>query len=219
MRRRTRGESAITALLERVDPHSRRYELLVAARDFKASWVLLGERLTEVREKQEYLQWGHASFEAYCRRELRIKPETANKLTRSFAFLRDHEPTVLSEDTARELPPLDVIDLMSRARDRGNISDRDMQQVHHDVFAGEEGPPSRSELLKRFRELDPETFAAPSRPRVVGNADLKKVLLIAERLEFYLQQLPDASASAQKNAQAIVEELRDLFSTSQQKSA
>ena len=91
-RRRTRGEAEIEALLAKLQPGSERHGALSAARDFKASWVALGERLTQIRESGQYSQWGYKTFEAYVRGELRLKPETANKLTRSFSFLRDHEP-------------------------------------------------------------------------------------------------------------------------------
>jgi len=55
-RRKTRGEVAIQSKLATLDPESERYHVLVAARDFKASWVALGERLTAVREREQYLE-------------------------------------------------------------------------------------------------------------------------------------------------------------------
>src|SRR4051812_45199566 len=105
-RRHNRSEAEMSAQLEALDPASARYQVLAAARQFKAFWVDLGERLTQVRESYAFTQWGYTSFEAYCRRELHIKQDTANKLTRSFAFLRDHEPTVLERRDTHELPPL-----------------------------------------------------------------------------------------------------------------
>ena len=69
-RRKTRGEVAIQSQLTTLEPTSERYKVLVAARDFKASWVELGERLTTIRESEKFLAWGYSSFEAYCRREL-----------------------------------------------------------------------------------------------------------------------------------------------------
>ena len=61
-RRRTRGEAHIEALLSNLDPGSERYHVLRAARDFKASWVELGERLTETREQEKFKEWGYTSF-------------------------------------------------------------------------------------------------------------------------------------------------------------
>ena len=87
-RQRSRTEVEMEAQLKTLDPSSERYATLSAARDFKASWVALGELLTRVREGSLYREWGYSSFEAYARRELRIRQDTANKLTRSFSFLR-----------------------------------------------------------------------------------------------------------------------------------
>ncbi len=224
MRRRTRGEAAIEALLHQVEPGSERHRVLVAARDFKASWVELGERLAEVREGQLFRQWGHASFEAYCRTELRIRTDTANKLTRSYAFVRDHQPEALNERNERELPPLDVVDLLSRAKERSKVSDADFFAIREEVFAPEGGASTRGELMKRFREIDPDAFRSAPRatPAVVSSGDskdIKKALLLAERLQALLEANGDISKSAHANIRSIVVELKKLFSQTQKLSA
>ena len=90
-RRRSRAEIEIETKLTALDPSSKRHHVLSAVRDFKASWVVVGEELTEVREKSLFEGWGYTNFETYCRRELRIKNDTANRLTRSCSFQSDHE--------------------------------------------------------------------------------------------------------------------------------
>ncbi len=212
-RRKTRGEVEMEELLGRLDPSSERYRVLSAARDFKASWVELGERLTETREAEQYKEWGYDSFEAYCRTELRLKAETANKLTRSFSFLRDHTPQALETRQQRELPPLDVVDLLSRARERSQVSEAQLRDISKDVFAGE--PPTRGEVIKRFRELDPMAFKAPERPKAeagpAGEGDLRKALLLAERLQSLLPS--EVSRAAKDGVKVVVRELQELFET------
>jgi hypothetical protein len=212
--RRTRGEAAIESLLAQLDPESERYRVLSAAREFKASWVELGQRLTEVRESEEFKQWGHSTFESYCRQELRLKSDTANKLTRSFSFLRDHEPDVLSERTERELPALDVVDLLTRARERAKVSDAQLRTIQEEVFAAD-GPPTRSEVVKLFREHDPDAFRGAPRPEkkpgVVNEGDLKKALLLAERLQALIEPMDNVSRSAQAGVRAVTLELKKLF--------
>jgi hypothetical protein len=219
-RRRTRGEAQIEALLTQLDPGSERYRVLRAARDFKASWVELGERLTETREHEHYKQWGYTSFEAYCRQELRLKSETANKLTRSFSFLRDHNPESLETREVKELPPLDVVDLLSRARERAKLSDKQFEQVESEVFEGE-APPTRTDVLKRYRELDPEAFkpAAPRPTKAAGSEDVRKALLLAERLSSLVEGNDDVSRESRKALKALVGELKSLFEASRAKTA
>ncbi len=215
-RRRTRGEAEIEALLGQLDPKSERFRVLRAARDFKASWVELGERLTEAREQEIYKEWGYTSFEAYCRQELRIKGETANKLTRSFSFLRDHNPDSLESREVKELPPLDVVDLLSRARERAKVSDKQFAEIQGEVFEGE-APPTRADVLKRFREVDPEAFkpAAPRPARTGGGAEeLRKALLLGERLLELVASHDAVSRESRQALKGVVAELKSLFEES-----
>lgn len=216
-RRRTRGEAAIESQLRTMDPKSERYRVLSAARDFKASWVELGDLLTRVREDDAYREWGYANFDAYCRRELRIKQDTANKLTRSYAFLRDHEPEALEERTERELPPLDVVDLLSRARERAKLTDRQFDDIRHEVFDPETPVPTRGQVLKKFRAVDPEAFKSAPKAKTVGagDADLRKTMLLAERLQALLEALEGTSREARSAIRTVVTELRDRFEEGQ----
>lgn len=210
-RRRTRGEARIEEMLTRLDPSSERYQVLRATRDFKASWVELGERLTTTREGGDYKQWGHTTFEAYCRQELHLKSETANKLTRSFAFLRDHNPESLENRQTRELPPLDVVDLLSRARERAKLSTDQFSEIEGAVFDGE-SPPSKQEVIKRFREIDPEVFKPAAKPtRTAGDDDIRKALLLAERLSSLVEPHTDVSSASRHALKNLVHELRGLF--------
>ncbi len=218
-RRRTRGEAEIEALLGQLDPKSERFRVLRAARDFKASWVELGERLTEVREQRQYEEWGYTSFEAYCRQELRLKAETANKLTRSYSFLRDHNPDSIAERESRELPPLDVVDLLSRAREKAKLSEDQFTAIEQDVFEGE-APPNKRQVLERFRELDPEVFKPAARPtRAVGDEDLRKALLLAERLHSLVEPMEDVTRSARDGVKKLAAELKALFESTRKMTA
>ena len=193
---------------------------LSAVRDFKASWVAVGEELTAVREGSLFERWGYTSFETYCRRELRIKNETANKLTRSFSFLRDHEPTALDQRQERELPPLDVVDLLSQARERARVEPSQLDSIRQEVFDPELAPPTRNQVVKRFREIDPDAFKpAPRAPRPDADAELRRALLLAERLQSVLEVLPRISREAIKNVRALVAELREKFERTRSRSA
>ncbi len=221
-RRHSRAEAEIQARLEGLDPESPRYQVLLTARDFRASWVKLGEQLTEVREKQQHRGWGYPSFEAYCRRELRLRQETANKLTRSFGFMRDHQPAALEERAARELPPLDVVDLLSQARERAKISDRDFATIQEEVFATDAAP-TRNSVVKRLREVDPEAFRGTVRPKASESGevsvDMRKALLLAERLAELLEGVHDLPAAALEGARTAARLLKQRFEATRKLSA
>ena len=209
-RRKSRAEVEIEAQLRTLDPDSKRHAVLTAARDFKAAWVVLGDLLTEVRESDTWRTWGYASFDAYCRRELHLRRDTANKLTRSYAFLRDHEPEALAQRTDRELPPLDVVDLLSRAQEHAKVSRAQLDTIREEVFDPEGEPLSRSQVVKRFRELDPEAFRpAPRKPAVQG--DVRKALLLAERLLALVEVQEGMTPRAVDGVRVAVGELRNLF--------
>ena len=68
-----------------------RSTVAAAARRFKSSWYELGRLLAQVRSTDAWQPWGFATFEAYCTTELHIRRATAEKLLRSYGFLRRHE--------------------------------------------------------------------------------------------------------------------------------
>jgi len=222
-RRHSRAEAEIEARLETLEPGSYRHQVLVAARDFRASWVALGEHLTAVRESQDYRGWGYTSFDAYCRRELRLRNDTVNKLTRSYGFMRDHQREVLEARTERELPPLDVVDLLSQTRERAKISDRQFAEIQEEVFAPEAAP-TRNTVVRRLREVDPEAFRSTSRPKASEasgepSVDLKKALLLAERLQQLVESLPDLPSAAVDGARTAARLLKQRFESERRESA
>lgn len=211
------------AHLEQLDPESDRYRVLSSARQFKVCWVELGERLTQVREVEGFRAWGYASFEAYCRRELQLKPDVANKLTRSFSFLRDHEPDLLKDRSTRELPALDVVDLLSQAKERTKISDENLNNLRDEVFKPEaKKPTTRAAVMKKIREQDPEAFKPAPKPAAEAPAenDLRKALLLSERLESLLVAQGEAvSKESLAHARSVVAELRERFAQTRRQGA
>jgi hypothetical protein len=243
MARTSRTEAELAARLQDLPEGSARAQAVQAAQGFKASWVALGEALVSVREKRAYVGWGFPTFEAYCRRELHVKRETANKLTRSFAFLRDHAPATLGHSSAtgdgdgdnvhdggrgrapRAAPPLDVVDLLSQAPSRTKISAEAVARASEQLLA-QPVAPTREDVLKRLREDDPDAYrpaprAVPlERSAVALPVELRKALLLAERLEGLLEAQGDAiSAAGKQRARALAEELRQTFRAAQASAA
>lgn len=95
-----------------------RAEMIARVRRFKASWFELGESLTEIKRSERYAKWGYSSFEDYCKRELHLKRDTADKLTGSFAFLHSRAPEVLRRDGHEApIPSYQAVDFLRRAEE------------------------------------------------------------------------------------------------------
>jgi hypothetical protein len=71
-------------------------------------------------------------------------------------------------------------------------------------------------VLKRYRELDPEAFkpAAPRPTKAAGSEDVRKALLLAERLQSLLEAHDEVSRESRKALKTLVGELKALFEES-----
>ncbi len=117
-----------------------RAELIARVRRFKASWFELGEALTEIKRTEGYKKWGHASFEDYCKKELHLKRETADKLTGSFAFLRTRAPEVLRRDGRdAPIPTYQAVDFLRRAEEESEAPKETLDELRRHVL--DEGTP------------------------------------------------------------------------------
>jgi hypothetical protein len=115
---RTHTDERLAAAEEAHASDPERADMIARVRRFKASWYELGSALTEMRRTDRFKQWGFKDFEDYCRRELHLKRETADKLTGSYAFLRRAAPEVLERD-GREapIPSYQAVDFWRRAEE------------------------------------------------------------------------------------------------------
>src|SRR5262245_27100628 len=94
----TNVDRALAALDEKHADDPERAELLRRTRRFKASWLELAEGLAEVKRGKTWERWGYDSFDSYTKGELKLRPDTVEKLTGSFLFLHKRAPEVLRRD-------------------------------------------------------------------------------------------------------------------------
>ena len=196
---KTKGELVIEQIMRQLDPASPRYRVLSVARQFKSSWVELGEQLTLVRNSGEFNAWGYTSFEDYCRDEVRIKKETARKLTCAFNFLEKEEPDLLAR--SRELQPIPdyrSIDLLRQAREEALMDDEQYQLLREAVIDKERSHPT---VAKQFRELSGQQ-QMPTQPQLARSA-----LMAARRLEACLQQVDELAEPVHHALALILDEL------------
>jgi len=64
-----------------------RGQLVDLAKNFKTSWVQLGQALYPVWKDKLFFGWGHDKFEQYTQKELGLKKTTALKLLKTYFFV------------------------------------------------------------------------------------------------------------------------------------
>jgi len=179
----TKGSQHIEQLMRQLPPESERYQVLATAKQFKSSWVELGEWLAKVSNKKQFSEWGFTSFEDYCTKEIRIRRQTAEKLLLAFRFLERREPGLLERSEGRPLPDYRSIDLLRKAEEREHFSMAEYSELRQSVIEEERSHPS---VAKRFRDI-----THSHRPEQKTLHQNRNALLAAKRLATSLQEIAD----------------------------
>jgi len=200
---RTNAERHIEALLQDLDPNSDRYRVLEVARQFKASWVELGEKLSGVKVTGLYREWGYDSFENYCSKEIHIRRPTAEKLTTAYHFISKEEPELRARYTEmRPVPDFRAVDLLRQARDDQEFSEENYQELRRAVIDEERSLPT---VRKRYQELAPKRLDSEEEDKRLRTSTLSTARRLAGQLE-QLENFPDLHRQA---VQAIVQILEE----------
>lgn len=145
----TRTAEKLAARAEDLPEGSTRRRVLEGARRFKAAWVELGRLLCEVKREGLWREWGHASFERYCTKELFIRASTAEKLTMSYGFLERHEPELARSRGEARAPAFEVVEVLSRAEAAGRLSHAGWRELRDEVL---ERPPTPAAMTRQLAE-------------------------------------------------------------------
>lgn len=198
----SRVEKELVEAQRNIPPGTFRHEVLSAARRFKASWTELGAMLVRVRNEASYEQWGYSTFEGYCLKELKIKRQTALKLTNSYAFLERHEREILNKPP-EERPAFEVVEVLAKAEERGQLSEEEYQSIRDEIWKDERPPAALA------RELS-QRYPAPAPPAPEPNVQLRRFANTARRFAEELRankKVPDAVAD---RAGALADDLEEL---------
>lgn len=181
-----------------------RGQVLDAARRFKAGWVELARHLARVRAEGLFEEWGYATFEAYCSRELRIKKATAQKLVMSYGFLEKHEPRVLADpEQIRRAPAFEVVQVLSQAEEQGQLDEESYREVREKLWERPVAPAElKRELAKRFPAPEPEE------PPV--DLTLKRLAAAARKLARDLSGCSRIPRAVAERAAALAEDVEEL---------
>lgn len=206
------GQAAIARKAGELEPGSLRHQVVVTAQKFKSSWVELGSLLVRVRNEGAWEGWGFKSFEDYCAKELRIKRQTALKLTNSYAFLAKHERALLETPeerperperlAEREVPAFEVVSVLAGAEERGQLSEQDYKELREKIWTEEKPSQIARELAERY--------PAPPKPPPPADLVLRRLAAAARKLATDLRscsKVPDAVAG---RAEALAEDVEEL---------
>lgn len=198
----SRVEKELMESAKNVEPGTFRFEVLTAARRFKSSWTELGSMLVRVRKEASYEQWGYSTFEAYCLKELHIRRQTALKLTNSYAFLERHERELL-EKPPEERPAFEVVEVLAKAEERGQLSDHEYQSLRDEIWKDERPPAAVvRDLTQRF----PAPAPASPEPAV----QVRRYASTARRFAEELAQSKRVPESIAERAAALADDLEEL---------
>lgn len=198
---KSKSELVIEQLMRELDPASPRYRVLAVAHQFKSSWVELGEQLSNVKKDREFQGWGYDSFDDYCSREIRIRKETAAKLTNAYRYLEQEEPALLTAERRRQpLPDYRAIDLLRQAREDQLIPEEEYARLRDTVIEQERSLPT---VQKQFRE----TARLYNPPELDPLKQIRSALATACRLDGQFQEMNDFPTPQLQNLHEIIKEL------------
>jgi len=142
-----------------------RSQLAQNAKNFKLSWVQLGQGLYSVWRDKLYHSWEFDKFEDYVVRELGLKKPLALKLVKTYFFVEQDEPVYLKKEFAETrdtavIPGYESLDVLRMARGKKELTREDYTKLRKDIFEkGKEASLVRKDLtamIKERKKVDPD---------------------------------------------------------------
>jgi len=200
----TRGSQHIEQLMQQLSPDSERYQVLATARQFKSSWVELGEWLARVSSSKRFAEWGFATFDDYCTGEIRIRRQTAEKLLLAYRFLESREHGLLERRVQRPLPDYRSIDLLRQADEGEQFSMTEYSELRQAVVAEERRHPA---IARQFRDL-----VHKHQPELQEEHRHRNALTAAKRLSTCLHDISDVPQDMLNGVARLIEFLQGKHS-------
>jgi hypothetical protein len=198
---KTSGAQHIEQLMQQLPPDSERYRVLASARQFKSSWVELGEWLARVSNNNQFADWGYTTFEDYCTKEVRIRKKTAEKLLLAYRFLERKEPGLIERKEGRPLPDYRSVDLLRQADEEKPFSMAEYGELRQAIIEEERSHPT---VARQFRDIDHS-----HQPEKKTSHQYRNALMAAKRLSTSLQEIPDVPNGLSQAVEQLVGFLED----------
>lgn len=165
--KKTKSITNLEHKMEEFDSESLRYKVLENAKNFKTSWIGLGQILYSVWKDKLYKEWGYSEFDMYTYKEIGIRKDTALKLLRSYSFLEQEEPRYLKanfaeEAEAKEIPSYEAVDVLRQAK-RKDLGDAGYSKIKKYVLEdGKDAKTIKKDLTslirKKEEDANPEEY-------------------------------------------------------------
>ena len=204
----TRSLEGIQKRLVEVSEDSIRHRILTSAKNFKTSWIDLGQALYSVWKDKLYKEWGYITFDAYSAKEIGIKNTTAMKLLKSYYFLEKEEPVYLEKNKSEERPPAEVpsyesVNMLRLAKNKKDIGEDDYENLKKDVLEDardvSEVRKSLAGLLRQRAQDDPEEARKKRRA-----AAIRRLLGSLKALRTELEASKMVSAAVIKETSGLI---------------
>lgn len=217
------GSAIKTKTLERIEERmgdlkedSIRYQILRSAKNFKTSWIELGQSLYSVWRDKSYKEWGYATFDAYSSKEIGIKKATALKLLKSYYFLEKEEPAYLEKSSAEGqspavVPTYESVNVLRLAKSKNTLDGQDYFRFRKDVLElGKDAVAVKKDLTTLMREREElEPDEARKRKRV---AMIKRLLTALRTLKTDLETTKMLPASTIKEVSSLISKIESQMS-------
>ena len=206
--RKTKAIKNIEQKMEEMTPDSLRYKVLSSAKDFKTSWIELGQILYTVWKDKLYKDWGYSEFDAFTSKEIGIQKQTALKLLRSYSFLESSAPRYLKKDyvegaDATQVPTYEAVDVLRRASSNKDIGDADYSKIKKYVL--EDGKGARdvqkdlTKIIRNNEQLEPEEMYQKKR-----TTRLRRFLSLLRSIKVEIQSSNDLPAKISLQADKLI---------------
>ncbi len=152
----------IEKIMDGLEPGSLRFSVLDCARQFKTSWIELGQHLFSIYKDKHYKEWGYLTFEAYCAKEIGVRQNTALKLLKSYSFLEREEPEFLKlskEQTAspKAIPSVEAVNSLRLAKGNQRIPEEDYEEIRTSVLEDVKPEEEVRQKIKYVLKANPST--------------------------------------------------------------
>jgi hypothetical protein len=210
-RLKTKSLEAIEEKMSGIDTESLRYQILTNVKNFKTSWIDLGQALYSVWKDKLYKDWGFLTFDAYTSKEIGVRKNTALKLLKTYYFLEKEEPHLLNKEyvgtkDAAEVPSYEAVDVLRLAKKKQMLDEDDYKRFRNDVLVkgkdAREVKKDLTALMKQREELEPEEARRKKR-----EATIKRLLTTLRSLKTEIEVTKVLPSDVLKQTKMLIDRI------------
>ncbi len=207
----TKTLKQIERRMEGLEEDSIRYKILEGAKNFKTSWMALGQALYAAWKDKLYREWGYVTFDAYTSKEIGIKKMTAMKLLKSYYFLEKEEPSYIERGpdafrTPSAIPTYESVNILRLAKDKNILDKDDYANLKRDILdMGKDARDVKKDLtalMRQREELEPEEARKKRRAAVI-----KRLLTALKTLKADIEASKMLPASTIKEVSNLIHKI------------